>query len=41
MAGSFYFDFHEVGLIVYLLLGVAIVLELVSMRLRGHYLKNN
>lgn len=41
MAGSFYFDFHEVGLIVYLLLGVAIVLELVSMRLRGHYLKQN
>lgn len=41
MAGSFYFNFHEVGLIVYLLLAVAIVLELVSMRLRGHYLKHN
>lgn len=41
MAGSFYFNFHEVGLIVYLLLAVAIVLELVSMKLRGHYLKHN
>lgn len=41
MAGNFYFNFHEVGLIVYLLLGVAIVLELISMKLRGHYLKHN
>ena len=39
MAGNFYFNFHEVGLIVYLLLGVAIILEIISMRLRGHYLK--
>ena len=41
MASGFYFDFHEVGLIVYLLLGFAIILELISMRLRGHYLKSN
>ncbi|AVK61925.1 ABC transporter permease [Lactobacillus sp. CBA3605] len=41
MASGFYFNFHEVGLIVYLLIAVAIVLEVVSMRLRGHYLKNN
>ncbi|MFC6180389.1 PhnE/PtxC family ABC transporter permease [Lactiplantibacillus daowaiensis] len=41
MASGFYFNFHEVGLIVYLLLGVAIVLEVVSMKLRGHYLKKN
>ncbi|MFD1419621.1 PhnE/PtxC family ABC transporter permease [Lactiplantibacillus songbeiensis] len=41
MASGFYFNFHEVGLIVYLLLGVAIVLEVVSMKLRGHYLQKN
>lgn len=41
MAGSFYFNFHEVGLIVYMLLAVAVILELVSMKLRGHYLKQN
>ncbi|BDZ30067.1 ABC transporter permease subunit [Lactiplantibacillus sp. WILCCON 0030] len=41
MASGFYFNFHEVGLIVYLLLGFAIILELISMRLRGHYLKRN
>jgi len=41
MASGFYFNFHEVGLIVYLLLGFAIILELISMRLRGHYLKSN
>ncbi|VDG17972.1 PhnE/PtxC family ABC transporter permease [Lactiplantibacillus mudanjiangensis] len=41
MASGFYFNFHEVGLIVYLLLGVAIVLEIVSMKLRGHYLQKN
>lgn len=41
MSGSFYSNFHEVGLIVYLLLGVAVILELVSMRLRGHYLQKN
>ena len=39
MASGFYFNFHEVGLIVYLLLGVAVILELISMWLRGHYLK--
>ncbi|WP_047998961.1 PhnE/PtxC family ABC transporter permease [Lactiplantibacillus herbarum] len=41
MAGNFYFNFHEVGLIVYLLLGVAIILEVVSMHLRSHYLDHN
>lgn len=34
MAGTFYHDLHEVGLIVFMLLGVALVLELVSMQLR-------
>jgi len=41
MASGFYFNFHEVGLIIYLLLAVAIVLEVVSMKLRGHYLQKN
>ena len=41
MASGFYFNFHEVGLIVYLLLGVAIILEVISMKLRCHYLKQN
>jgi len=41
MASGFYFNFHEVGLIVYLLLAVAVVLEIISIQLRGHYLKQN
>jgi len=41
MASGFYFNFHEVGLIVYMLLAIAIALEIISMRLRGHYLKQN
>jgi len=41
MASGFYFNFHEVGLIVYLLLAVAVVLEVISIQLRGHYLKQN
>ena len=41
MASGFYFNFHEVGLIVYLLLAVAVALEVISIQLRGHYLKQN
>lgn len=38
LAGSFYYNIHEVGLIVYLCLAVAIVLEAVSSKLRKHYI---
>lgn len=38
MASGFYFDFHEVGLIVYLILVFTIPLEIVSYRLRTAYL---
>jgi phosphonate transport system permease protein len=37
LAGSFYYDLHEVGLIVYLCLAVAVVLEVSSARLRKRY----
>lgn len=37
LAGSFYYDIHEVGLIVYLCLAVAVVLEVVATRLRKRY----
>lgn len=35
LAGSFYYNIHEVGLIVYLCLAVAVVLEIVATRLRA------
>ena len=38
LAGSFYYDIHEVGLIVYLCLAVAVVLEIVATQLRKRYL---
>lgn len=38
LAGSFYYNIHEVGVIVYLCLAVAIVLEVLSIRLRRHYI---
>lgn len=38
LAGSFYYNIHEVGLIVYLCLAVAIVLEVVSSTLRKRYI---
>jgi phosphonate transport system permease protein len=38
LAGSFYHNIHEVGLITYLCLAVAAVLEAVATRLRGRYL---
>lgn len=41
LAGSFYYDIHEVGLIVYFCLAVAIVLELLSTKLRRRYLTQN
>ena len=34
----FYYNIHEVGVIVYLCLAVAIVLEVLSIRLRRHYI---
>lgn len=37
LAGSFYYNIHEVGLIVYLCLAVAVVLEVIATRLRAHY----
>ncbi len=38
VAGSFYYNFHEVGLIVYLCLAVAVILELVAIKLRKRYI---
>lgn len=38
LAGSFYYNIHEVGLIVYLCLAVAIVLEVVATKLRKRYI---
>jgi len=35
MAGGFYFDLREVGLITYLIIGIAIVLEVVSTNIKG------
>lgn len=39
MASGFYFDFHEVGMIVYLILAFTIPLEIVSYTLRTKYIK--
>ncbi|MBZ2201733.1 MAG: ABC transporter permease subunit [Lentilactobacillus hilgardii] len=39
MASGFYFDFHEVGMIVYLILAFTIPLEIVSYKLRTKYIK--
>ena len=38
LAGSFYLDIHEVGVIVYFCLAVAIVLEIVATQLRKRYI---
>ena len=38
LAGSFYYNIHEVGLIVYLCLAVAVVLEVAATKLRKRYL---
>lgn len=37
LAGSFYYNIHEVGLIVYLCLAVAVALEVIATRLRKRY----
>lgn len=41
LAGSFYLNIHELGLIVYLCLAVAVVLEIVATRLRKRYIVNS
>lgn len=38
LAGSFYLNIHEIGLIVYLCLAVAVVLEVLATRLRKRYI---
>ncbi|MGN0038562.1 MAG: PhnE/PtxC family ABC transporter permease [Coriobacteriales bacterium] len=38
LAGSFYLNIHEVGLIVYLCLAVAVALELLATKLRKHFI---
>lgn len=38
MASSFYYDLHEVGMITYCALVVAIVLEVISIRIKRHYM---
>ncbi|MBT9672141.1 PhnE/PtxC family ABC transporter permease [Secundilactobacillus kimchicus] len=37
-ASNFYFDFHEVGLLIYLILGFAIIAELVAVKLRAKFM---
>ena len=37
LAGSFYFNIHEIGLIVYLCMAVSIVLEVTATKLRKHF----
>ncbi|MFD1126002.1 PhnE/PtxC family ABC transporter permease [Lentilactobacillus raoultii] len=41
MASGFYFDFHEVGMIVYLILAFTIPLEIISYQLRTRYIKRS
>lgn len=41
MASGFYFDLHEIGVMVYMILIVAAILELISMRLRSNYIVKN
>lgn len=41
MASAFYHDIHELGAIVYMILIVAILLEVVSLKLRSRYLKQD
>ncbi|MBO0453502.1 phosphonate transport system permease [Enterococcus sp. AZ196] len=41
MASGFYFDLHEIGVMVYMILLVAAVLELISMKLRSNYIVKN
>lgn len=41
MASGFYFDLHEIGVMVYMVLIVAAVLELISMKLRSSYIVKN
>lgn len=38
MVSGFYFDFHEIGVLVYMILAVVAILEIVSIKLRGKYL---
>ncbi|MDU5334509.1 PhnE/PtxC family ABC transporter permease [Enterococcus sp.] len=41
MASGFYFDLHEIGVMVYMVLIVAAALELISMKLRSNYIVKN
>lgn len=41
LAGSFYYDIHEVGLIVYFCFAVAVALELLSTQLRKRFIVQN
>lgn len=41
LAGNFYLNVHELGLIVYLCLAVAVALEIVATRLRKRYIVNS
>ncbi|MFV0558013.1 MAG: PhnE/PtxC family ABC transporter permease [Enterococcus sp.] len=38
MISGFYFDFHEIGILVYLILAVVVILEIISVKLRATYL---
>ena len=41
LAGGFYYDIHEVGLIVYFCFAVAVALELLSTQLRKRFIVQN
>lgn len=40
LAGNFYFDIHEIGLIVYMCMAVSIILEVSATKLRKHFIVN-
>ena len=41
MASGFYFDLREVGFITYAILAIAVVLEIMSTRLKNRYFSNS
>ena len=40
LAGNYYFDIHEIGLIVYMCMAVSIVLEVSATKLRKRFIVN-
>ncbi|HAP6869978.1 TPA: ABC transporter permease, partial [Enterococcus faecium] len=38
MASNFYFDFREIGVMVYMILTIAVLLEFISLKLKEKYI---